>query len=61
MTEATKKRIMHLVERYGIARVQEAIAGERDNRSGVARNYAACNKAWNEIGAELDKLSEAAP
>lgn len=57
MSDETKKRIMHLVERYGSARCQEELAGARDAPpSAVKRHYDAGNQAWNAIGAEIDAL-----
>ncbi len=58
MTADTKKRILHLIERYASARCYEELAGNRDAHAAVERHHAAGKKAWDEIGAELDKLSE---
>lgn len=57
MSYDTKKRIMHLVERYGSARCQEELAGARDAPSSVLkRHYDKGNEAWKAIDAEIDVL-----
>ena len=53
----TKKRIMHLIERYGSARTQEEFAGARDAPNSVLkRHYDAGKQAWDAVSAEIDLL-----
>ncbi len=53
----TKKRILHLIERYGSARAQEAIADSRDaSMVTLKRHSDQIAKALNDIGEEIDKL-----
>lgn len=52
----TKKRILHLIQRYGAARAQEEVAGFRDQHATMKRNYDTGQARWAEIGAELDAL-----
>ncbi len=50
-----KKRLLFLIERYGSARCQEALAGQRDAMAAVERYHVAGEKAWNEICEELSR------
>lgn len=55
-TDDTKKRILHLVERYAGFRVAEELAGYRDNMATVKRHHDAGKEAWSKLGEEIDKL-----
>ena len=56
-----KQRIMRLIERYGTARAQEELAGNRDAHGAVRLHHEAGQKAWNAICREIDVLTDQAP
>lgn len=53
----TKKHILHLIERYGTERAQEALADSRDaSMVTLNRHSERIDKAMGDIGAEIDRL-----
>lgn len=54
---ASKKRLLRMVECYGTARAQEALADSRDaGMATLKRHHAQISKALADIGAEIDEL-----
>lgn len=56
-TTDAKSRILHLIERYGTERAQEALADSRDAGMATLRRHSErIDKAMEDVGAELDKV-----